>query len=305
MRAGTLLRKLVVVVMLAAAALLPLLARAPEVSPAAGLPLPPALRGSALRTSLGELDLSRKPALFFGPAGCEEALRAARVLPPERRPYLVALCGGFPELRAALRRAGLDAEPVFCLGEPPADTAPTLLVLEGGRPVRYTCSAAAERLHELRYPVLLGAAEIPLPATPGGENALLAGKLLSGAVVAPGGVFSFYGRLGEPTTERGFLPGRTLVETPDGPKWVEDVGGGICIAATALHLAVKDAGLEEVERHAHTRPVSYAPPGEDAAVARSSGWDYRFRNNLERPVKVVFAEKKSALRAEVWALRKS
>ncbi|MDI6814131.1 MAG: VanW family protein, partial [Desulfitobacteriaceae bacterium] len=56
------------------------------------------------------------------------------------------------------------------------------------------------------------------------------------------------------------------------------IGGGICILSTALYNVALETGLEIVERHPHSGPVKYAPPGRDAAV--SFGWaDLRFKND--------------------------
>ncbi|NPV30773.1 MAG: hypothetical protein HPY58_14245 [Firmicutes bacterium] len=51
--------------------------------------------------------------------------------------------------------------------------------------------------------------------------------------------------------------------------------------------------------------MTYAAPGEDVAVARSSGWDYRFRNNRERPVEVVMNWTEGELKVEIWELKKT
>jgi len=93
--------------------------------------------------------------------------------------------------------------------------------------------------------------------------------------------------------------------TPEGPKWVSDVGGGICKASTLLNLAVADTqGLKVTEIHHHSLPVSYAPAGKDAAVARSAGKDYRFVNKLDRPIKIKGYWEGETLKFEIWGLNK-
>jgi len=88
--------------------------------------------------------------------------------------------------------------------------------------------------------VLLAPGSVKLPPGPAGENALLAASLIDGRVVLPGETFSFYGCVGEPTREWGFLDAPAIFRTEEGPEYRPDVGGGICAAATALHRAVTD-----------------------------------------------------------------
>jgi VanW like protein len=115
------------------------------------------------------------------------------------------------------------------------------------------------------------------------ENRLVAGKVqnlrvaagrLDGLVVAAGETFSFWKAVGAPRRRRGFVPGRELREGC----MIATVGGGLCQLSNALHLAALEAGMEIVERHAHSKvvPGSIAASGKDATVF----WNYvdlRFR----------------------------
>lgn len=271
-------------------------------------PFKPALTGSLLLTEDGVLDVSKRKALFFSPdACCQEALQKARELPEEKRPYLVALCGSRNEIIAELKKTGLSGAKYYrCIGAAPTITVPSLVWVEGNAKKEYTCSAAVEKLAEARYPILLARAELPNVPGPAGNNAIRAMMAFNGAVVNPREEFSFYRYVGVPSAERGYLPARSLMETADGPVWVEDIGGGICKAATLLNYAVKQVpGLQVTEEHHHTRPVTFAPEGQDIAVARSSGWDYRFRNNLERPVEIRAYWDNRVFRIEIWELAKT
>ncbi|MGB9804294.1 VanW family protein, partial [Desulfofundulus sp.] len=115
----------------------------------------------------------------------------------------------------------------------------------------------------------------------------------------PGEVFSFNRAVGPRTVSRGFVEGGSVVETVYGPKAVPDVGGGVCRTATALHLAVLNAGLEVVERHGHSMPVSYAEPGKDAAVAWPY-WDFRFKNTSGKTLAIKTRNDQGNLRVELW-----
>lgn len=133
--------------------------------------------------------------------------------------------------------------------------------------------------------VLAGRGEVLSPTDPklanNTVNAKVALRYLDGAKVAPGVVFSFNAAVGPRTLDRGFVTG----VSGSGGRYFPDVGGGVCQAATALHRAVVNAGLQVVERHRHTGGVPYAPKGDDAAVWWGKQ-DYRFRNTLPVPVAV-------------------
>lgn len=112
-------------------------------------------------------------------------------------------------------------------------------------------------------------------------NVARASSLLNGAVVAPGGIFSFNDRVGQRTTYNGFYTAPEYVngETVDG------IGGGTCQVSTTLYSAVLYAGLDIVSRTNHMFTVSYAPLGQDATVA-DSGVDFQFQNNTNYPIKI-------------------
>jgi len=263
----------------------------------------PALNGFILATDKGYLDISEKGALFIYPDGSRDVLQAAKELPEEKRPYIIINSGTKEQAERELKKMGLDEEYYFLKGESPADTVPSLFYVENGELKKSLCSLATEKLTEWKYPILLSSAEVENKQGASGHNAIQAAKSLNGAVVKPGEEFSFYEYVGVCSIERGYKVGRSIMRTPEGPKMVPDVGGGICRTSTVLNFAVKNCpGLEVTERHCHSMPVSYAPPGEDTAVARSSGWDYRFVNNRERPVQIKAIWHDQTLRIEIWEL---
>ena len=47
----------------------------------------------------------------------------------------------------------------------------------------------------------------------------------------------------------------------------------------------EDPELEVVERHEHSRKVTYVEEGKDAAVAYGSV-DFRFKNTLDKPIRI-------------------
>jgi hypothetical protein len=105
------------------------------------------------------------------------------------------------------------------------------------------------------------------------ENVRLAADAVNMTAVRPNEIFSFNDIVGVRSEEKGYRPGLMY----SNGEVVMGVGGGICIASTALYKAALESGFKILERHPHSGPVSYADPGRDAAV--SYGWaDMRFKN---------------------------
>ncbi|UUZ55703.1 VanW family protein [Massilia sp. H-1] len=105
-----------------------------------------------------------------------------------------------------------------------------------------------------------------------------------------GATFSFWRQVGRATTLRGYVPGRELREGCIVPA----IGGGICQLSNALYQAAADAGLEIVERHAHSQVI----PGSAAAIGRDATvfWNYvdlRFRS--DQPCRIEVALERTQL----------
>ncbi|MGH2997380.1 MAG: VanW family protein, partial [Gaiellaceae bacterium] len=101
--------------------------------------------------------------------------------------------------------------------------------------------------------------------------------LLDGALVAPGREFSFNGRVGPRTEERGFRPAPVIVDA----EYEVDIGGGVSQVATTLFNAAWDAGLKITSRTAHALYIDRYPLGRDATV-NYPDIDLRFRNDTRR-----------------------
>ncbi len=110
-------------------------------------------------------------------------------------------------------------------------------------------------------------------------NVAAAAGYLAGTVLRPGEPVSVNGILGPYTEARGYRPGPSYI----GGRLVPSSGGGVCKVSTALYNAAMLAGVTVLERHPHSMPVPYVPPGRDAAVA----WgvkDLRLRVDGDAPV---------------------
>lgn len=111
------------------------------------------------------------------------------------------------------------------------------------------------------------------------KNIINAAKKLNMVIVYPEEEFSACKHLTPFTEENGYHLAGTIQEG----RLVDSLGGGVCQVASTLYNAVLGAELKVVERHPHSRTVSYVPIGRDAAIAENLK-DFRFINNLEVPV---------------------
>ncbi|MEM7159493.1 MAG: VanW family protein [Myxococcota bacterium] len=126
-------------------------------------------------------------------------------------------------------------------------------------------------------PVLARSQTALWSTNPGPEWVLEAGKVenlrraircFDGIEVSAGQVLSFWAQVGPPWAMRGFVEGREVREGCIIPS----IAGGLCQLSNALYDVARRAGLEIVERHAHSRvvPGSAAAAGHDATVM----WNY-------------------------------
>ena len=118
---------------------------------------------------------------------------------------------------------------------------------------------------------------------------------INGHVVYPGDIFSVDETLQPYTIENGYREGAAY---EDG-KTVMSIGGGICQVSTTLYNAVIRAELEVVERSAHSMTVGYVKLSEDAAVSEGVK-DFKFKNNLDKPVYIESYVSGSTLVATIY-----
>lgn len=105
-------------------------------------------------------------------------------------------------------------------------------------------------------------------------------RLLSGITLYPGDEISTLETITPFTEENGYYMAASYLNG----QVVDSLGGGICQVSTTLYNAVLQAELEVTERYNHSMIVTYVDPSADAAIAESSGKDFKFKNNLEYPV---------------------
>jgi len=117
------------------------------------------------------------------------------------------------------------------------------------------------------------------------HNIRVGSQRLQGVWLDPGEVFDFNALIGRISADRGFVPGYVIA----GQSLTMEPGGGICQVSTTVFRAAYSAGLEIVERHAHSHQVAYYdPPGFEATVYAPSK-NLRFRNDTASPLLIQAA----------------
>lgn len=104
--------------------------------------------------------------------------------------------------------------------------------------------------------------------------------LINGTTLYPGEEFSTYESVAPFSQANGYYMAGSYLNG----KVVDSIGGGICQVSTTLYNAVLLAELEVTERHNHSMIVTYVDPSADAAIAESSGKDFRFVNTTDSPI---------------------
>ena len=119
-------------------------------------------------------------------------------------------------------------------------------------------------------------------------NIKLASSKLNGMTIRPGEVFSFWRTVGKSTKKKGYKEGRVLRKTG----LTTGIGGGLCNLGSTLHLLIVHSPLEINEFHNHSDALA---PDEGQRVPFSTGTsvsynyvDYRFKNNTDQNVQLLF-----------------
>ncbi len=129
------------------------------------------------------------------------------------------------------------------------------------------------------------------------NNIKLTAAIINNQIVEAGQEFSFNKIVGEPTVERGFENAPIYInENQEGT----GIGGGMCQVSSTLYNTVLSAGLRVTERHRHSRPVSYVPPGRDATTYTDK--DFRFINNTRHKLIIRAYVYHNELKIDIWKL---
>ncbi len=141
------------------------------------------------------------------------------------------------------------------------------------------------------------------------HNVELATQRADGALVPPGGVFSFTGTVGEINLDSGYKVGYGIVATNGRVSTVPSVGGGVCQVSTTLFHAAFWGGFPIVERnwHLYWIPLYGQPPsgitGLDATVDTDYGLDFKFKNTTDNWIAIVARADGQWVRFEIWGTK--
>lgn len=106
---------------------------------------------------------------------------------------------------------------------------------------------------------------------------------INGIVLDSGETFSWFLYVGACGENDGYLSADAYNE--NGEK-VKDYGGGICFTSTTLMQTAREAGMQIIEKHDHSKPVAYAKRGDEASI-NFNNWDLKFVNKTGYTVKFI------------------
>ena len=131
---------------------------------------------------------------------------------------------------------------------------------------------------------LIASAMLNYPASGSNRNynMKLASSKINGLVLEPGDTFNWFRVVGRASREKGYKQAGIFVNKIT----VLGYGGGVCQVSSTVYNACKNAGLRIVERHTHSKAVSYISSGNDATVAYGSK-NLIIRNNKDYSIKMV------------------
>ncbi len=118
-------------------------------------------------------------------------------------------------------------------------------------------------------------------------NIKLACQKISGIIIKPNEIFSFWRTIGRANKKNGYKEGRVIVQN----KLIAGVGGGLCNLSNTIHRLVLHSPLEVVEFHKHSDALA---PVVGERIPFSSGTsvsynyiDYRFKNNSNQNIQLI------------------
>ena len=127
------------------------------------------------------------------------------------------------------------------------------------------------------------------------NNIAVALERFDGLILEPGETFSFNEITGKRNAESGYDQAKII----SGGTFVSGYGGGVCQVSTTIYNACLLAGLEIVEVHPHSLPVSYVEPGFDAMVNFASS-DLVVRNSTEGAIIFATSNKNDKCRVKIY-----
>ena len=179
--------------------------------------------------------------------------------------------GFAPQPRAATPKPTTQPTPQSQTTDPPAQTAPAITSPPEPAPASQTATSKRELASHKT--------EFNAKEENRANNIRRASDSINGHVVKPGETFSYNQTVGPTNEKRGYKESIIIV---DGEK-EKGVGGSVCQVSTTLSIAADNAGMTITERHDHSRAVTYAKEGDEAATSYG-GIDFKFKNEKSHPI---------------------
>lgn len=115
------------------------------------------------------------------------------------------------------------------------------------------------------------------------NNISICSSLINGYILQPGQTFSFWNTVGDTSAEKGYQKAKSFNEHGE---TIQTYGGGVCqVSSTIYNAVLLCPELETIERHPHSKKVTYVEKDKDAAVAYPSS-DYKFKNNTSYEIRI-------------------
>lgn len=127
------------------------------------------------------------------------------------------------------------------------------------------------------------------------NNIRVALERFDGIILEEGEVLSFNSTTGDRNKQSGYLPAKII----SGGTFIEGYGGGVCQVSTTIYNASLLAGLEILEVHSHSLPVSYVEPCFDAMV-NSGTSDLIIKNNTKGKIIITTSSKNSTCKVTIF-----
>lgn len=118
-------------------------------------------------------------------------------------------------------------------------------------------------------------------------NIKIASSKISGIVIHPGEVFSFWRTLGTVNKKKGYKEGRVIKQD----KLVKGTGGGLCNLANTINNLILHSPLEIIEFHKHSdalaSDIDHRVPMANGTSVSYNYIDYRFKNNTDQDIQLL------------------
>ena len=131
------------------------------------------------------------------------------------------------------------------------------------------------------------------------KNIKKAANMINEYVIEPHKTFSLLDAIGPINKLYGYFEAPEFKKTSNGTETIMGYGGGVCQVATTLYqtfcFANASSSLSLIERHTHSKPVSYIEKGKDATISWEAKQDLKWKNDNNYPIMIMTYVKDGSL----------